>query len=132
VPEAEPVADRPSGVRLATVCLDCADAHEVAQFYARLLGWPVALSEPDWVLLRDPAGGVGLSFQAETDFVAPVWPEEEGRPRKSMHLDLRVDDLETASARAVELGARVAVHQPQERVRVLLDPAGHPFCLFLD
>jgi hypothetical protein len=28
-------------------------------------------------------------------------------------------------------GARVADHQPQpERLLVMLDPAGHPFCLF--
>lgn len=31
---------------------------------------------------------------------------------------------------AVEAGATVAEHQPQEGVRVMLDPAGHPFCLF--
>lgn len=132
MPEAEPGAEGGPAVRLATVCLDCVDAHELARFYGRLLGWPVALAESDWVLLRDPGGGVGLSFQAEADFVAPVWPEEEGRPRKSMHLDLQVDDLAASLARAVELGARVAAHQPQDRVRVLLDPAGHPFCLFLD
>ncbi|HSZ43609.1 MAG TPA: hypothetical protein VK817_26890 [Trebonia sp.] len=30
------------------------------------------------------------------------------------------------------LGAVVAGFQPQEDVRVLLDPAGHPFCLYLD
>ena len=132
MPGADPGAGASPVVRLATVCLDCADAHELALFYGRLLGWPFAMAEADWVLLRDPAGGVALSFQAETDFVTPVWPEEPGRPRKSMHLDLRVDDLEAASTRAVELGARVPEHQPQERVRVLLDPAGHPFCLFLD
>ena len=31
---------------------------------------------------------------------------------------------------AVELGATVAEFQPQDDVRVLLDPAGHPFCLY--
>lgn len=48
-----------------------------------------------------------------------------------MHLDIEVDDLDVSSAHAVEGGAVVAGHQPQEGVRVLLDPAGHPFCLFL-
>ena len=32
---------------------------------------------------------------------------------------------------AVALGATLAEFQPQEDVRVLLDPAGHPFCLYL-
>jgi Glyoxalase-like domain len=49
-----------------------------------------------------------------------------------MHLDIEVDDLDAAIAHATELGATVATHQPQEHVRVLLDPAGHPFCLYLD
>ena len=30
------------------------------------------------------------------------------------------------------LGATVAEFQPQDNVRVLLDPAGHPFCLYVD
>ena len=49
-----------------------------------------------------------------------------------LHLDIKVDDLEAAVAHALASGARLADHQPRERVRVLLDPAGHPFCLFLD
>ncbi|MBA2472495.1 MAG: VOC family protein, partial [Pseudonocardiales bacterium] len=48
-----------------------------------------------------------------------------------MHLDIRVADLDEVGARAVEAGARPADVQPQEGVRVYLDPAGHPFCLFL-
>ena len=55
------------------VCIDCADADELAEFYSRLLGWEVAARDTPatrkggtgWVALRDPAGGVGLSFQAE-------------------------------------------------------------------
>jgi hypothetical protein len=47
-----------------------------------------------------------------------------------MHLDIEVDDLDAAVEHAVELGATVASYQPQDDVRVLLDPAGHPFCLY--
>jgi hypothetical protein len=32
----------------------------------------------------------------------------------------------------VALGALVAEAQPQDNVRVLIDPAGHPFCLVRD
>ena len=35
-------------------------------------------------------------------------------------------------AYAVEVGAELAELQPQQDVRVLLDPAGHPFCLYVD
>jgi len=46
-----------------------------------------------------------------------------------MHLDIQVEDLDAAVAEAVALGARVAEFQPPDNVRVLLDPAGRPFCL---
>ena len=52
-------------VRLMGVCLDCADAKQLADFYGRLLGWEVTAGADDWFNMRDPAGGVGLNFQAE-------------------------------------------------------------------
>ena len=116
---------------LATVVLDCADPHALAAFYSRLLGWEVTLSEPNWVLMRSPTGGTGLSFQSEAWYRPPVWPEEPGAQTKMLHLDIRVDDLEAAGAHALACGAVLAGYQPQEGVRVYLDPAGHPFCLFV-
>ena len=50
--------------------------------------------------------------------------------RMLMHRDIEVDDLDAAGARAVAAGATLAEFQPQDDVRVFLDPAGHPFCLF--
>ena len=122
---------RPS-FRLQTVCIDCADAHVMADFYGQLLGWEVTLSEPHWVLMRDPSGGTGLSFQAESGYREPIWPERANGQDKMLHLDIKVDNLDAAVEHALGCGARLAAHQPQERVRVMLDPAGHPFCLFLD
>lgn len=116
---------------LATVVLDCPDAHVLADFYSRLLGWKITLSEPGWVLMRNPTGGTGLSFQAEEWYRPPVWPEEPGEQQKMLHLDVRVYDLEAAGAHALEVGAVLADYQPQAGVRVYLDPAGHPFCLFV-
>lgn len=124
------MAGRPQ-ISLATVVLDCPDAHALADFYRRLLGWEVKCSEPDWVLLGCPDGGTGLSFQSEPGYQAPVWPERPEEQQKMLHLDLRVDDLDGAAAYAVAAGATRAAFQPQDDVRVLLDPAGHPFCLFL-
>jgi catechol 2,3-dioxygenase-like lactoylglutathione lyase family enzyme len=138
-------ASRPS-ITLGTVCLDCADAHAMARFYAELLGWEPTSTEPDWVLMRDPAGGAGLSFQAEPGYVEPVWPERPDEQQKMIHLDLRVVPadggdpagaagqaaLGAAVAAALAAGGRLADHQPREDLRVVLDPAGHPLCLFLD
>lgn len=122
----------PPSFRLRTVCIDCADAHVMADFYGRLLGWEVTFSEPNWVLMRDPAGGTGLSFQAESGYREPTWPEQPTGHDKMLHVDIKVDDPDAAVEHAVACGARLAEYQPQARVRVLLDPAGHPFCLFVD
>jgi catechol 2,3-dioxygenase-like lactoylglutathione lyase family enzyme len=110
--------------------LDAPDAAALADFYRRLLGWNVKTDTPDWVVLQSPSSGHTLNFQTETHYVRPVWPAAPGNPPMMMHLEIRVDDLETAVTQAVGLGANVAEFQPQEDVRVCLDPAGHPFCLY--
>ena len=117
---------------LTTINLSAPDAHTLAAFYAALLGWDVAADEPDWVMIGDPAGGTRLSFQTEPSYARPVWPAEDGTQQMMMHLELRVDELGPAVARATELGATLAAHQPQADVRVCLDPAGHPFCLWVE
>jgi catechol 2,3-dioxygenase-like lactoylglutathione lyase family enzyme len=122
--------------RWKSVCIDCADAEELARFYGSLLGWPVSARDGrGWVQLRDPAGGVGLNLQAEDWYEPPVWPEERGAQAKMLHFEVEVDDLEAAIAAAVAAGGHVADHQPADRapdrIRVMIDPAGHPLCLFV-
>lgn len=116
---------------LTSTVLDSPDARELAGFYRRLLGWEARQDEPDWVALRAPGGGAGLSFQTEPGHTPPVWPAGPGDPQMMAHLDIEVDDLDAASAHAVAVGAVLADHQPQDGVRVHLDPAGHPFCLWV-
>jgi catechol 2,3-dioxygenase-like lactoylglutathione lyase family enzyme len=124
------MAEQPRMSLTATV-LDAPDARALAQFYHRLLGWPIGRDEPDWATLRPPGGGPGLSFQTEKAYVRPTWPAGPGDQQMMLHLDIEVDDLEAASAHAVAAGAVVADFQPQDDVRVHLDPAGHPFCLWV-
>ena len=81
-------------------------------------------------MLRPPDGGIGLSFQYEPLHVPPVWPAEADHQQMTAHLDIAVEDLDAGVAWAVEAGATEAAYQPQEGVRVMLDPAGNPFCLF--
>lgn len=117
--------------RLASVALDAPDARLLGDFYRRLLGWEVVEDEPEWVVLRPPGGGTGLSVKHEAEYVAPVWPAERGAQQMMAHLDIEVGDLDAATAHAQALGAVLAGHQPQSHVRVHLDPAGHPFCLYV-
>ncbi|SNX62190.1 catechol 2,3-dioxygenase-like lactoylglutathione lyase family enzyme [Streptomyces sp. TLI_55] len=121
-----------SPMRLSTVVLDAPDARQLADFYQRLLGFVVREEEPDWVLIGPPGGGVGLAFQTEPAYVPPLWPDRvPGEQQMMLHLDIEVDDLGAETARAVAEGATLAEYQPQDDVRVLFDPAGHPFCLWM-
>lgn len=133
----------PDGPRLALVAtvLDTPTPRSLARFYQRLLGWEIGTDDDDWVTLRPRGGcGRGLSFQREDRYVPPVWPASQGsgqgagqgREQQMMaHLDIAVADLDDAVTHALACGASLADYQPQDDVRVCLDPDGHPFCLFL-
>lgn len=126
--------------RISAAVLDSADPRALASFYERLLGWMVVVSEParpgeqpedGWVMLRSPEGGTGLSFHYHANYVAPIWPGAPDQQQMMVHLDIAVENLDKGVAFAREIGARLSDHQPQDDVRVMLDPAGHPFCLFV-
>jgi catechol 2,3-dioxygenase-like lactoylglutathione lyase family enzyme len=116
------------------VTLDAPDAQELAGFYADLLGWQLFPSPDDDGAAVAPSADAGfnLGFKTEPHYARPVWPPEPGQPQMSMHLEIEVDDLDEAVAHALSVGAEVAAYQAQDTVRVMLDPAGHPFCLYLD
>jgi catechol 2,3-dioxygenase-like lactoylglutathione lyase family enzyme len=119
-------------LEFTTVDIGAPDPLALARFYEQLLGFTIARVEPHDVLMRDPNGGVGLSFQYEPYYVRPVWPPAgPADPQMMLHLEIRVDDLDAAVAHALDCGATLASFQPQQDVRVCLDPAGHPFCLWL-
>lgn len=115
------------------VALNSPDPQALGRFYQRLLGWNLYADTPGWVTVAPSEdAGYNLGFHREDLYERPVWPAEKGKPQMQMHLDLEVDDLDEAVAHAIEAGAELAAYQPQEKVRVMLDPDGHPFCLYLD
>jgi hypothetical protein len=115
------------------VVLDASDGPELAHFYARLLDWQVFdENETGAAVAPSRDAGYNLAFETAPDYLRPVWPTVQGKPQMSMHLDFEVDDLAAAVAHALSVGAELASYQPQDDVRVFVDPAGHPFCLYLD
>ncbi|MBC3990101.1 VOC family protein [Streptomyces sp. AC563] len=113
--------------RYAAVTFDCPDPAVLARFYGEVLGLPVAFSSDDFVMLGEQ-GSPGLGFNRLADYRRPTWPDPA--QEKQAHIDFGVDDLEAAEARLLALGATKAEFQPEpDRWRVLLDPAGHPFCV---
>jgi catechol 2,3-dioxygenase-like lactoylglutathione lyase family enzyme len=128
---------------VTSVTIGAPAPRDLAAFYAQLLGWPVTAREParpgmppedGWAQIRPPAdeNGPTLNFEYEAKFTLPVWPAAHGRQNATQHLDIAVADLDETLRWAVTVGATLADVQPQQDVRVMLDPAGHPFCLFQD
>ena len=113
--------------RFPSIVIDCPDATVSAAFYATMLDWKSEV-KADWVDIRADYGQC-ISFQQVDDYSAPTWPSQE--VPQQMHLDVVVDDLDTAEAEVIALGATKAEPQPGTTFRVMLDPAGHPFCLCL-
>jgi catechol 2,3-dioxygenase-like lactoylglutathione lyase family enzyme len=111
----------PGQASLVAISLDCPDPQRLADFYRELLGGRQLWAKTSSVGI-EVAGAVMVAQRVEVH-VPPAWPGTS-----IVHLDLTADDLELAVDRAVALGATVP-EQPDTRWRVLLDPAGHPFCL---
>ena len=111
--------------RLASISLDCSDPGALADFWAALLGGEVAFRSDELCAVQTGNGWIAAVKVA--GYLPPTWPT--GEVPKQIHLDLATSDLEAAEAEALRLGARKAIDQPApDRWRVLLDPAGHPFC----
>ncbi|HYD09587.1 MAG TPA: VOC family protein, partial [Acidimicrobiales bacterium] len=107
---------------------------ELAAFWCRLLDWHERRRDgADWISIGGGDPTVWINVQAEAGYVPPVWPERPGDQQKQVHFELGVDDVPAAVRFAIECGATEAPHQPPDRdpatLRVMLDPAGHPFCL---
>jgi hypothetical protein len=115
-----------ANIRLGSVSLDCADPVALGTFWSELLGGEVAFSSEEFVAVRTDRGW--LSAVRVPDHQPATWPD--GVRPKQIHLDLAVDDLHQAEVDALRLGALRAAEQPApDRYVVMIDPAGHPFCL---
>ncbi len=123
----------PVTIQLGDVALDAPDPKALAEFYGRLLGWRIFRAERDWVTLGpDDGSGPGLCFAREPLYQRPTWPSTADQQQMMIHIDFGVADLPGAVEHAIACGATLAEFQPQDDVRVLHDPVGHPFCLYVD
>jgi catechol 2,3-dioxygenase-like lactoylglutathione lyase family enzyme len=130
-----------------SVVLDTSDARGLAEFYRHLLGFryrdgderpPFGQPDPigsDFLMLVDPFTGMRLAFQQVEGLQRSTWPSSD--VPQQLHLDLSVSDaveLATQRDRALSLGATLLDDRsddPRELLYVFVDPAGHPFCIFV-
>jgi hypothetical protein len=113
--------------RYVGVSIDCADPAALADFYRQMLGLSISYTSDEFVFLGE-MGPSGMGFVKVAGYRAPTWPS--GDVPKQAHMEFGVDDLAAGEEALLKLGATKPAEQPQpDRWRVLLDPAGHPFCI---
>lgn len=133
--------------RIVQVVLDSTDARRSAEFWRELLRLsyregqePPGPGEDDpegrdWLNLRAPDGTPVLAFQQVTSLQRSTWPADD--VPQQLHLDLSVRstaELDDVHTRVLELGGALRFDRsddPEEPLRVYVDPDGHPFCVFV-
>ncbi|AXH93289.1 MULTISPECIES: VOC family protein [Micromonospora] len=112
--------------RLAAVTLDCSEIAPLVAFYREAAGLEPVHESESGAFLRN-GDGVAVALQRVENYRRPEWPGQT--VPQQLHLDLAVDDIETAETELLRLGATKPADQPGDaKWRVFLDPAGHPFC----
>ncbi len=138
-------------LRWNAICIDCAPPEFAATvaFYRSFLDRPLGEDscidpqtgtcshegDDHWARIPGPDSDIHVLVQAEPWYEPPAWPEQPTtRQTKMMHFEVRVEDVPDSVAFAVSCGATESTYQPHDRnpdrSRVMLDPAGHPFCLW--
>ncbi|WP_307188852.1 VOC family protein [Nocardia anaemiae] len=117
--EAMTESSRPAGISLG-----CDEPATVVGFYLELLGGCLLWSNDDSAGIRTPSGFTVVAQRVE-NYTTPSWPNT---PIVYFGLPEGVDPKE-CEMHALKIGAKPASVQPGSQPRVLLDPAGHPFCV---
>ncbi|MEU2246706.1 VOC family protein [Streptomyces sp. NPDC019224] len=112
--------------------LDCAEAEELADFYAALLGAEVRPGhEPDLVEVVG-AAGIHLAIRRDHGYAPPSWPRPDDSQQAHLRILVAREDIDEAEREAVGLGARpldTKNNGGARDARLYSDPAGHPFTL---
>jgi len=122
-------------MRLGAIVLDCDDADKLAYFYKKLLNWDKEIQtyqREKWAIVKsNQKNDTPLVFQEIENYQRPVWPEVKDKQQQMLHIDFYVTEMEYEGAlnHALDCGAVYAEIQYTTMWKVMLDPAGHPFCI---
>ncbi|MGB8858707.1 MAG: VOC family protein [Ilumatobacteraceae bacterium] len=115
--------------RIRTVILNAPEPAPVVAFWSGFLEASAREADPEagivWLEPSEP-GGIALGVQTVDHALQPA---------SQVHLDIEVADLAVSTARIEELGGSL---QKINRLdngfewRVMRDPAGHEFCIFME
>ena len=121
-------------MRLGAIVIDSDNSDELSEFYRKMLGWAKEVQffeDEKWIIVKSVENeATPLVFQEVADYARPQWPFVDGQ-QQMLHLDfyVKAEDFDAEIERAVSCGAVLSETQLSESWNVLLDPAGHPFCI---
>ncbi len=109
--------------RVYTITFDARDPHLLANFWRQVLGYQLAIDEPDEVAIE-------LPDRDELPALLFIRGPEEKAGKNRVHLDLAPDDQDAEVERLLGLGARrIDIGQRDVPWVVLADPEGNEFCV---
>jgi predicted enzyme related to lactoylglutathione lyase len=118
------------------VCIDVDDLEHAVEFYTRAFGLSVGRrSGEEWVELLGAPCSIDVLAKPPGTKALPTGTRglrSYDRHWTPVHLDVVVEDVDAAVARAVAVGAtleREAKAEAWGRIALLADPFGHGFCL---
>ena len=109
---------------LHQIVFDSPNPEALARFWQALIGGEVDVESADWAVLDGDDMGFYVGFQRVT---------EQKSAKNRVHLDVVVDDLDSAVDQAEQLGARkiggvVREDDDDAEFQVMADPGGNEFC----
>ena len=116
-------------MKLLSNVIDCDNENELADFYAKMLGWTKTFFGNGYAVISSADCPVLLVFQHIENYEKPVFPPVQGRQARMTHFDIYVENLDEGIKRACALGAVLCEQQLFKGSITMLDPAGRPFCL---
>ena len=122
-------------MKLGAIVIDSDNSEKLSKFYQKLLGWTLEcqmFEGEKWFVVKSKTGdGMPLVFQQVDNYKKPKWPSVDELQQQMLHLDFYVksDNFESELKHAVSCGAVLSEIQLSKSWKVLLDPAGHPFCI---
>ena len=130
-------------MRITGPVLDAPNVAELTHFYERLLGWNVEDIAGPWPGHPRETDGHGSSGGQQHEDRDPVrgalCPPRPGLPRPGPKECRSISTFGWKTVRRRRVGDRVrrdrsrapaGLPADRNRLRVMLDPAGHPFCLW--
>ena len=107
---------------LFEIVIDVADLDRSAHFWSQVLGLKVTHQWGEYLGFERQEGGLMICLQRVS---------EKKTSKNRLHLDVAVEDVDTASARVEALGGRKLqeIEESGMRWTVMADPDGNEFCL---